>query len=74
MKKIEDREEAERRKKESNRAAVAKYQERFKRVNCRFEPALYDAIVTTGESVNSFIIAAVEEKLNKMGIDYEYTL
>lgn len=74
MKKIEDREEAERRKKESNRAAVAKYQERFKRVNCRFEPALYKAIVSTGETANSFIIAAVKEKLNKMGIDYENTL
>lgn len=74
MKKIEDREEAARRQKESNRAAVAKYQERFKRVNCRFDPSLYDAIVSTGETANSFIIAAVKEKLDKMGIDYENTL
>ena len=74
MRKIEDREEAARRQKESNRAAVAKYQERFKRVNCRFDPALYKAIVSTGESVNSFIIAAVKEKIEKMGVDYENNL
>jgi predicted HicB family RNase H-like nuclease len=63
MKKIEDREEAARRQKESNRAAVAKYQEKFKRVNCRFDPETYNKIVSTGKSVNAFIIEAVEEKL-----------
>lgn len=67
MRKIEDREEAKNRQKASNRAAVAKYQEKFKRVNCRFEPALYDRIVSTGQSVNSFIIKAVENQLKRDG-------
>lgn len=63
MRKIEDREEAAQRQKESNRIAVEKYQKKFKRINCRMEPGLYDAIVATGASVNSFIIQACEEKL-----------
>lgn len=65
MVKIEDRNEAERRKRESNRKAVEKYQKNFKRINCRFEPGLYDEIVATGQSVNSFIIEAVKEKLER---------
>lgn len=65
MNKIEDREEAKERQKASNRAAVAKYQEKFKRVNCRFEPDLYNEIVATGQSVNSFIIDACREKLER---------
>jgi len=66
MKKIEDRNEAKERQKASNRAAVAKYQEKFKRINCRFEPWLYDEIVSTGQSVNTFIIDACKEKLEKI--------
>ena len=65
MRKIEDREEAKRRQKESNRIAVAKYQERFKRINCRMDPGLYDQIAATGQSVNTFIIDACEEKLKR---------
>ena len=65
MNKIEDREEAKERQKASNRAAVAKYQEKFKRVNCRFEPDLYNEIVATGQSVNSFSIDACREKLER---------
>lgn len=65
MKKIENREEAKERQKASNRAAVAKYQEKFKRVNCRFEPELYEKIAATGQSINSFIIEACEEKLKR---------
>ena len=65
MRKIEDRKEAAERQRISNRKAVAKYQENFKRVNCRFEPELYEQIVATGQSANSFIIAAVKEKLAK---------
>lgn len=65
MRKIENREEAKERQKASNRAAVAKYQEKFKRVNCRFEPELYEKIAATGQSINSFIIAACEEKLKR---------
>jgi len=65
MKKIEDREEAKERQRISNRAAVAKYQDKFKRINCRMDKSLYEAIVATGSSVNTFIIAACEEKLKK---------
>lgn len=65
MRKIEDREEAKRRQKESNRIAVAKYQEKFKRINCRLDPALYDQIAATGQSVNTFIIEACQEKLKR---------
>ena len=65
MKKIKNREEAKERQKASNRAAVAKYQEKFKRVNCRFNPELYEKIAATGQSINSFIIEACEEKLKR---------
>lgn len=65
MRKIENREEARERQKASNRAAVAKYQEKFKRVNCRFNPELYEKIAATGQSINSFIIEACEEKLKR---------
>lgn len=65
MRKIENREEARERQKVSNRAAVAKYQEKFKRVNCRFNPELYEKIAATGQSINSFIIEACEEKLKR---------
>jgi len=66
MQKIEDRDEAARRQKESNRAAVAKYQQKFKRINCRLDPDLYNEIVATGQSVNTFIIEACKEKLQKI--------
>lgn len=65
MRKIEDREEAKRRQKESNRIAVAKYQDKFKRINCRLDPALYESIVATGKSVNTFIVEACQEKLKR---------
>lgn len=66
MKKIEDRNEAKERQKASNRAAVAKYQEKFKRINCRLDPWLYEEIAATGQSVNTFIIEACKEKLEKL--------
>lgn len=65
MKKIEDRQEAADRQRASNRKAVEKYQKNFKRINCRMDPGLYQQIVETGQSVNSFIVAACEEKLKK---------
>lgn len=65
MKKIENREEAKERQKASNRAAVAKYQEKFKRVNCRFDPELYEKIAATGQSINSFIIEACKKRLEE---------
>ena len=66
MKKIEDRQEAAERQRESNRKAVKKYQENFKRINCRMDPVLYQRIADTGQSVNTFIIEACEEKLERM--------
>ena len=63
MKRIEDREEAARRQRESNRKAVEKYQKNFKRVNCRLAPELYDQMIASGQSANTFIIEAVKEKL-----------
>lgn len=65
MQKIEDREEAKRRQRESNRKAVEKYQKNFKRINCRLDPSLYEEIAKTGQSVNSFIIEAIREKLGR---------
>ena len=65
MKKIEDRQEAADRQRASNRKAVEKYQKNFKRINCRLDPGLYQQIIETGQSVNSFIIAACEEKLKR---------
>ena len=65
MRKIQDREEAKRRRKESMRAAVSRYDKKYKRINCRMSLELYNQIVETGESVNSFIIKAIEERLQK---------
>ncbi len=66
MRKIEDRQEAAERQRESNRKAVKKYQENFKRINCRMDPELYQRIADTGQSVNTFIIEACMEKLERM--------
>ena len=63
---IKDREEALRRKKENIKAAIRRYDMKFKRINCRLEPELYEKIVQTGQSVNSFIVEAVNEKLGSM--------
>ena len=60
---IKDRDEALRRKKENIKAAVRRYDSKFKRINCRLEPELYNKIVQTGQSVNSFIVEAIKEKL-----------
>lgn len=66
MNRIEDREKAPRRKRQSNKEAVAKYQQKFKRINCRLDPELYEAITKTGQSANSFIVEAVKEKLARV--------
>jgi predicted HicB family RNase H-like nuclease len=69
MKKIKDREEAERRKRESHRKAVEKYEQNFKRINCRFESELFEQIQEkikgSEQSVNTFIIEAVTEKIER---------
>ncbi len=60
-----NREEAKRRRVESTRKAVKKYEENFKRINCRLEPELYERIRETGMSFNSFVVEAVREKLDR---------
>lgn len=51
---------------EAQRKAVYKYDDKFERVNCRFEPGTKDRIKKTGyKSINKFIISAVMEKLNR---------
>ena len=50
---------------DAQRAAVARYDEKHDRINCRLPKGTADAIRATGASVNSFIIDAVKEKLEK---------
>lgn len=51
---------------DAQRKAVYKYDEKFERVNCRFEKGTKDRIKKVGyKSVNAFIISAVMEKLEK---------
>lgn len=46
--------------------AIKKYDEKFERVNCRFPTGTKDKIKEMGyTSINKFIIAAVEEKLER---------
>ena len=66
---IKNREEALRRKKENIRQAIRRYEKKFKRINCRLDPKLYEEILQTGMSVNSFICNAVAEKLERMKED-----
>ena len=49
---------------EAQRKAVYKYDDKFERVNCRFEIGTKEAITKAGyKSVNNFIKLAVAEKL-----------
>ncbi len=51
---------------EAQRKAVYKYDDKFERVNCRFQKGTKDRIEKVGyNSVNSFIVSAVMEKLEK---------
>ena len=52
---------------EALRRAVRKYEtEKVDRINCRLPKGLKERIQATGASVNSFIIDAVNEKLEKI--------
>lgn len=51
---------------DAQRRAVYKYDEQFERVNCRFQKGVKDRIKKVGyKSINTFIISAVMEKLEK---------
>ncbi len=51
---------------EALKRAIKKYDEKFERVNCRFPIGTKDRIKDIGyTSINKFIIAAVEEKLER---------
>ncbi len=51
---------------EAQRKAVYKYDDKFERVNCRFQKGTKDRIEKVGyNSVNAFIVSAVMEKLEK---------
>lgn len=51
---------------EAQRKAVYKYDDKFERVNCRFESGTKKRIKNAGyDSINKFIISAVMEKLEK---------
>lgn len=51
---------------DAQRKAVAKYDEKFERVNCRFESGTKKRIEKVGyKSINNFIKLAVAEKLER---------
>lgn len=51
---------------ESQKRAVYKYDEKFERVNCRLKKGTKDRIKRIGySSINSFIVSAVMEKIEK---------
>lgn len=54
---------------EAQRRAVANYQDKVDRVNCRFPKGTKARIEATGSSINAFIIDAVEEKLDSLKRD-----
>lgn len=58
--------ENERKTTQAQRKAIYKYDDKFERVNCRFEVGTKERIKKVGyKSVNTFIISAVMEKLEK---------
>lgn len=51
---------------EAQKKAIYKYDDKFERVNCRFEAGTKQRIEKTGyKSINKFIVSAVMEKLEK---------
>ena len=51
---------------EAQKRAVYRYDDKFERVNCRFEAGTKDRIKKAGySSINKFIISAVMENLEK---------
>ena len=51
---------------EAQRRAVANYQEKVDRVNCRFPKGTKHRIEATGESINGFIIRSVLAELERL--------
>lgn len=49
----------------SMRKAIAKYEEKFDRINCRFDKGTLDRIKKLGYSSNAFIRLAVAERLER---------
>ena len=43
----------------AQRKAIAKYEENFKRINCRLTPEMYQRIQSTGKSANTVIVEAL---------------
>ena len=55
---------------EAQKRAIAKYEENtVDRINCRLPKGIKDAIIGSGHTVNSFIIEAVLEKLERDGVN-----
>ncbi len=51
---------------ETQRKAVYKYDDKFERVNCRLVKGTKERIQKTGyKSINTFIVAAIQEKLDR---------
>ena len=51
---------------EAQRKAIYKYDDKFERVNCRFKKGTKERIEKAGyKSINTFIVSAVMEKLEK---------
>ena len=51
---------------DAQKKAIRKYEEeKVDRINCRLPKGIKEEIIATGQSVNSFIIEAVLEKLEK---------
>lgn len=46
---------------ESQRKAIKKYDSKYKRINCRIPPELYQRITETGSSANSVILDALRK-------------
>lgn len=51
---------------EAQRRAVANYQEKVDRVNCRFPKGTKQRIEATGSTINAFIIMSVEKELERI--------
>ena len=51
---------------EAQKKAVARYDQKLDRVNCRLPKGTADRIKKTGGSLNGFIVSAVLEKLDRI--------
>lgn len=58
-------EEKEYKTSKAMRKAIDKYEEKFERVNCRFDKGTLERIKKLGYSSNSFIRLAVAERLER---------